>query len=82
MVNLVHVLEKEDSGKKIEHILRSRFHFSRKLIQKLKLGEYVWLDGDFIFLNSTGKEGQTLIVNLQENGNQQLKGRFASRNII
>jgi 23S rRNA pseudouridine1911/1915/1917 synthase len=74
MVNLVHVLEKEDSGKKIEHILRSRFHFSRKLIQKLKLGEYVWLDGDFIFLNSTGKEGQTLIVNLQENEESTIKG--------
>jgi len=74
MVQLVHVLSEEDSGKRIEQILRSRFHFSRKLIQRLKLGEYVWLDGNFVFLNSVGSEGQTLVVDLHEDEEATIKG--------
>jgi len=74
MVHLIHVLDKEDSGKRIEQILSSRVHFSRKLLQRLKLGEFVWLDGNFVFLNSVGREGQTLVIDLQEDEESTIKG--------
>ncbi|NLI91909.1 MAG: RluA family pseudouridine synthase [Peptococcaceae bacterium] len=59
-----YVLKKEDEGKKLEEILYRHFHFSRKLIQKIKIGENAWLDGEFVFLNTRGKAGQTLTVNI------------------
>jgi 23S rRNA pseudouridine1911/1915/1917 synthase len=63
---LRYVLQKEDEGKKLEQILLRRFHFSRKVIQKIKTGENAWLDGKFTYLNSKGLAGQTLTVNFQE----------------
>lgn len=62
-----YIITKEDEGKKLEQILLRRFHFSRTLLQKIKQGENVWIDGKFTYLNTKGKEGQTLLVNIQEN---------------
>ncbi|RNC29636.1 MAG: Ribosomal large subunit pseudouridine synthase D [Candidatus Dichloromethanomonas elyunquensis] len=61
---LTYILQNEDEDKKIEKILYRRFHFSRKLIQKIKIGENAWLDGKFVFLNTRGSAGQTLTVNI------------------
>jgi 23S rRNA pseudouridine1911/1915/1917 synthase len=44
-----YILTKDDEKRKLEEILRCHFHFSRKVIQKLKIGEHVWLDGKFLF---------------------------------
>lgn len=56
----------EDEGKKYEEILHKRFHFSRKVLQKLKLGKKVWVNDEFVHLNMRGLAGQTLIVNILE----------------
>ncbi|NLL52770.1 MAG: RluA family pseudouridine synthase [Peptococcaceae bacterium] len=61
-----YILKPEDQGKKYQEILRRRFHFSAKMIQRLKIGEKVWVDGKFTFLNVRGQAGQTLVVNLEE----------------
>ncbi|NLO98306.1 MAG: RluA family pseudouridine synthase [Peptococcaceae bacterium] len=61
-----YVLKPEDHGKKYEDILRRRFCFSAKLIQRLKIGEKVWVDGKFTFLNVRGQAGQTLVANIEE----------------
>ncbi|MDR1321382.1 MAG: RluA family pseudouridine synthase [Gracilibacteraceae bacterium] len=59
-----HVLEAGDEGRKLEHILRTRFHFSQKLLRQLKDGERVWLDGRFVYLNTCGLAGQRLTVDI------------------
>jgi len=61
-----YILKTEDEGKKYQEILLRRFKFSRKLIQKLKIGEKVWVDGEFVYLTSRGESGQTLVVNINE----------------
>ena len=38
-------LQIEDSGQKYLTILRHKFHFSLKLLQRLKQGERVWVNG-------------------------------------
>lgn len=60
-----YVLQPEDEGLKYQDILRRRFHFSRKLINRLKEGERVWVDGVFTFLAAHGKAGETLAIQLQ-----------------
>lgn len=57
-------LRAEDSGKKYQDILYRKFHFSRKLLQRLKQGECVWVNGHFSYLSARGKEGETLAIQL------------------
>lgn len=59
-------LKGEDEGQKLEQLLFRKFHFSRKQLQKIKIGENAWLDGHFVYLNTRGGAGQTLQVNLLE----------------
>lgn len=60
-----YTLQPQDDGVKYQDILYRRFHFSRKLIQHLKQGERVWVNGAFTFLTTRGKAGETLSVQLQ-----------------
>jgi 23S rRNA pseudouridine1911/1915/1917 synthase len=57
-------LQVEDTGQKYLSILRHKFHFSLKLLQRLKQGERVWVDGRFTYLTARGKEGETLSIQL------------------
>ncbi|MDR1960739.1 MAG: RluA family pseudouridine synthase, partial [Gracilibacteraceae bacterium] len=59
-----HLLEPADEGRRLEHILKARFHFSQKLLRQLKDGERVWLDGQFVWLNTYGRAGQRLTVDV------------------
>lgn len=60
-----YTLEPKDSGKKYQDILAHKFHFSRKLLQNLKQGERVWVNGKFSFLTARGSTGETLTIQLQ-----------------
>ncbi|AGA69072.1 pseudouridine synthase, RluA family [Desulfitobacterium dichloroeliminans LMG P-21439] len=60
-----YILQPQDEGLKYQEILYRRFHFSRRLLQKLKHSERVWVDGVFTFLTARGKAGETLAVQLQ-----------------
>lgn len=77
-----YLLTTEDEGKKLQDILKGRFNFSRKLIQKLKLGTNVWLDGEFVFLNSRAKAGQVLTISLVEEETATIKGEDSPLDII
>lgn len=57
-------LQAEDAGVKYQTILRSRFHFSHKLLNRLKQGEKFWVNGQFTFLTARGKEGETISIQL------------------
>ncbi|KUO72590.1 MAG: RNA pseudouridine synthase [Desulfosporosinus sp. BRH_c37] len=57
-------LQAEDSGQKYLTILLHKFHFSLRLLQRLKQGERVWVNGNFTYLTARGKEGETLSVHL------------------
>ncbi|TGE32056.1 RluA family pseudouridine synthase [Desulfosporosinus sp. Sb-LF] len=57
-------LQSEDSGQKYLSILLHKFHFSLKLLQRLKQGERVWVNGKFTYLTTRGKEGETLSIQL------------------
>lgn len=59
-----YILHPEDEGKKYYEILYHKFRFSRRLLQKLKIGEKVWVDGRFTFLSARGHAGETLTVEL------------------
>ncbi|MDR1603618.1 MAG: RluA family pseudouridine synthase [Gracilibacteraceae bacterium] len=59
-----HILDAEDEGRRLEHILKTRFHFSQKLLRQLKDGERVWLDGQFVFLKTCGRAGQHLSADI------------------
>lgn len=61
-----YTLQPADHGKKFEEILTRKFHFSRKLIQRIKIGERAWIDGKFTFLNVCGQAGQTLSLRLTD----------------
>ncbi|HHV64263.1 MAG TPA: RluA family pseudouridine synthase [Peptococcaceae bacterium] len=78
----VYTLKAEDEGKKYEDILSRRFHFSRKVLQKLKLGENVRADGKFVFLSSRGRAGQTLTVDLTEEETSTIKGENLPLDIL
>ncbi|MCL1852697.1 MAG: RluA family pseudouridine synthase [Peptococcaceae bacterium] len=61
-----HKLDDRDQGKKLEDILRGRYHFSRKLIQRLKNAGAVRLDGEPSYLTTRGRGGQIMDVDLFE----------------
>lgn len=77
-----YILEEKDEGKKLEHILYHHFHFSRKVLQKLKIGENVWLDGNFVYLNTRGKTGQKLEVNLSNEELSTVQGEDLELDIL
>ncbi|UWG98947.1 RluA family pseudouridine synthase [Dehalobacter sp. DCM] len=70
----IYTLTSEDDGRKFQDILLRRFHFSRKILQKLKIGENVWVDGQFTYLTSRGHAGQTLSVNIQDDASATVPG--------
>lgn len=57
-------LQAEDSGQKYLSILLHKFHFSLKVLQRLKQGERVWVNGRFTYLTARGKEGELLSLQL------------------
>jgi len=57
-------LQAEDSGQKYLTILLHKFHFSLRLLQRLKQGEQVWINGKFTYLTARGKEGEMLSIHL------------------
>ncbi|MDP4126835.1 MAG: RluA family pseudouridine synthase [Bacillota bacterium] len=57
-------LQAEDSGQKYLAILLHKFHFSLKVLQRLKQGERVWVNGRFTYLTARGKEGDLLSIQL------------------
>jgi pseudouridine synthase, RluA family len=57
-------LQAEDSGQKYLTILRHKFHFSLRILQRLKQGEQVWINGKFTYLTARGKEGEMLSIQL------------------
>jgi len=77
-----YVLKPEDERKKLEQLLFRQFHFSRKLLQKIKVGENAWLDGKFVYLNTRGLAGQTLKVNLLEEESTSIVGDDTALDIL
>lgn len=75
-------LQPEDSGLKYLTILRNKFHFSQKLLQHLKQGERVWVDGRFTYLTARGKEGETLAVQLSSEEEANIPGEDLPLNIL
>ena len=67
-------LQPEDSGQKYLTILLHKFHFSLKLLQRLKQGEHVWVNGNFTYLTARGKEGELLSVQLFSNEETNIPG--------
>jgi 23S rRNA pseudouridine1911/1915/1917 synthase len=59
-----YTLQAEDNLKKYLDILKRKFHFSNKLLQSLKQGEKVWVNGRFTYLTSRGQNGDILSINL------------------
>jgi 23S rRNA pseudouridine1911/1915/1917 synthase len=59
-----YTLQPEDNAKKYLEILKRKFHFSNKLLQSLKQGEKVWVNGKFTYLTRRGQAGDILTVNL------------------
>ncbi len=79
---LIYELQPEDEGKRFKHILARRFHFSRKLLQKIMIGQNVWLDGKFVFLNTRGQAGQTLVVKISQAEDSTIEGENLPLDII
>lgn len=79
---ITYTLQPEDEGKKFEQILFRRFHLSRKLLQKIKTGENAWADGQFVFLNTRGRAGQTLVIRLFEQESSTVRGENLPLNIL
>jgi len=77
-----HTLDTRDQGKKLEDILYRRFRFSRKLLQRLKIGENVWLDGKTVYLSTRGQSGQVLTVNLFEAEDVSIQGEDLPLDIL
>ncbi len=61
-----YTLQPIDDGKKYQDILERKFHFSRRLITKLKQGERAWVNDKFSFLSARGTAGETLTLQLQD----------------
>lgn len=59
-----YTLQPEDNAKKYLEILKRKFHFSNKLLQSLKQGEKVWVNGQFTYLTRRGQTGEILTINL------------------
>lgn len=79
---ITYTLQPEDEGKRFEQILSRRFHLSRKLLQKIKIGENAWADGKFVFLNTRGQAGQTLVIRLFEQESSTVKGESLPLDIL
>lgn len=80
-----YVLQPEDEGKKYQEILKRRFHFSRRLLQTLKQGERVWVDGKFTYMTARGKAGEKLTLALQssaDDGDTSIPGENLPLDIL
>ncbi|MHB1653722.1 MAG: RluA family pseudouridine synthase [Desulfitobacteriaceae bacterium] len=77
-----YVLQPQDAGKKYQEILRRRFHFSGKLLQTLKQGERVWVNGQFTFLTARGQAGERLAVALITAEEPNLSGEMLPLEIL
>lgn len=75
-------LKPEDSGQKYLSILKHKFHFSLKVLQRLKEGERVWVDGRFTYLTARGKEGEILSVQLFSNEETTIEGENLPLDIL
>lgn len=75
-------LQPEDAGQKYLTILRHKFHFSLKLLQRLKQGEHVWVNGNFTYLTARGKEGETLSVRLFSGEETKIHGENLPLDIL
>jgi 23S rRNA pseudouridine1911/1915/1917 synthase len=75
-------LQSEDSGQKYLSILKKKFHFSVKLLQHLKQGERVWVNGKFTYLTARGKAGDTLTVQLFSDEGATIKGENLPLDIL
>lgn len=69
-----YTLKADDEGRKYRDILFRRCHFSRKVLQKLRVGQNVWVDGKFVYLSTRGLAGQTLVVNILEKEHSTIEG--------
>ncbi|KUO66322.1 MAG: RNA pseudouridine synthase [Gracilibacter sp. BRH_c7a] len=78
----IYQLQPEDEGKRFENLLARRFHFSRKVLQKIKIGQNVWVDGKFVYLNTRGQAGQTLVVKVSEDEDSTIVGENLPIDII
>ncbi len=58
-----YTLQPEDTTRKYLEILKRKFHFSNKLLQTLKQGEKVWVNGQFTYLTARGQAGEILSIN-------------------
>lgn len=59
-------LSKEDEGRSLENILRSKYGFSRGMIRKLKRWQGVSLNGKTVRLKDSGRENDRVRVVLRE----------------
>ncbi|EGW40058.1 pseudouridine synthase, RluA family protein [Desulfosporosinus sp. OT] len=75
-------LQPEDSGQKYISILLHKFHFSLKLLQRLKQGEHVWVNGNFTYLTARGKEGETLSIQLSSDEETNILGEDLPLHIL
>lgn len=75
-------LRAEDSGQKYLSILQHKFHFSVKLLQRLKQGERVWVNGKFSYLTTRGKEGDTLSIQLFSEEEASIQGEDLPLDIL
>lgn len=75
-------LQSEDSGQKYLTILLHKFHFSLRLLQRLKQGERVWVNGVFTYLTARGKEGETLSIQLNTDEEANIPGEDLPLDIL
>lgn len=75
-------LRSEDSGQKYLSILLHKFHFSLKLLQRLKQGERVWVNGKFTYLTARGKEGDRLSIQLFSDEEANIQGEDLPLDIL
>lgn len=75
-------LQAEDSGQKYLTILRHKFHFSLKILQRLKQGERVWVNGRFTYLTARGKEGELLSIQLFSDEKASIPGENLPLDIL
>jgi len=75
-------LQAEDSGQKYLTILLHKFHFSLRLLQRLKQGEQVWINGKFTYLTARGKEGEMLSIQLFPPEETNIPGENLPLNIL
>lgn len=77
-----YTLQEQDQGKKYQDILLHKFHFSRKLLQKLKQGEHAWVNGNFSYLSARGNSGDLLTLELQQEEMPNIPGELLPLNIL